>query len=96
MPGPNDAHMEGDLMMPGLGADEPSEEMKAGMRSASMAKLTALREAQNARAEALSDKEKELLAREEAQALVASTLAAREAAIAKAEAKAEAKAKAQT
>ena len=94
MPGPNDLHMVGDLTEPGLGADEPSEEMKAGMRSASMAKLTALRQAQEKRETELSGKEKELLAREEAQVLAASALAAREAAIEKAEAKAAAKAKA--
>ena len=89
MPGPNDYHIDkhGELQ-PGLGKDEPSEAQKAGIRSASAAKLQAIKDELAAAGAQLSEKEKVLIAREEEQIAKERELAKREAALAKAEKKA--------
>jgi hypothetical protein len=57
-PGPNDYHMQGDAIQPGLGDDEPTEAQRAGIRSRGAAHLAKLKERE------LLDKEQALLERE--------------------------------
>lgn len=67
MPGPNDQHIvEDGTAMPGLGADEPSDEQKAGIRSKSAAAMLKMKEELALAGAELSEKERALVAQEEA------------------------------
>lgn len=86
-PGPNDYHVVADgSLEPGLGKDEPSDEQRAGIRSAGAARLQALKQELEEAGAALTEKEREVMAREQAAIEKERALEAREKAIAKAEA----------
>lgn len=87
----NDYHLKGDELHPGLGSDEPSEEQKAGMKSAGAARLLRLKEEIDLASAELTDKEKKILAREQAAIEKEEALIARERALDAAENKKAAK-----
>lgn len=92
MAGPNDYNVVSDgHLEPGLGKDEPSEAQRLGMRSAGAARLEALKKELEEAGAALTEKERELLAKEQAQEKRERDLEAREAAVRKAESDAKAK-----
>jgi hypothetical protein len=65
-PGPNDYHMQGDAIQPGLGDDEPTEAQRAGIRSRGAAHLAKLKDDLAIASAELTVKERELLDKEQA------------------------------
>lgn len=87
-PGPNDYHVAPDgVLMPGLGADEPTADEKAGVRITGQKKINEMKEKLAEKDALLSEKDRRLIEKERA-------LEARERAIEAAEKAAEKAAKA--
>src|SRR5690349_20749909 len=98
MPGPNDHHIEMEkdaesklrpVLKEGLGADEPSEERRAGMRAAGAKKVEELRKKLEAQGAEVLEKERALGARQQELDARERDLQMREQALARALAQAE-------